>query len=109
MCWSIPTGTPFRACSEKAGSACSYCRCTAQLPPRQLAAVCSRLQRLQGILKAVRSTAANAEDMVRAQTAVVKLQAQLTDLQRAESELSQQVGHNLTFCMQDTLYAKSSL
>lgn len=57
----------------------------------RVVALSCRLQRLQGILKAVRSTAANAEDMVKAQTAVVKLQAQLTDLQRAESELNQQV------------------
>ena len=75
----------------------------------RLAAVCSRLQRLQGILKAVRSTAANAEDMVRAQTAVVKLQAQLTDLQRAESELSQQVDRTLTLCLQDTLRTETSM
>ncbi len=49
------------------------------------------MQRVEGILKAVRSSAANAEDVTKAQAAVARLQAQLSDLQRAESELRQQV------------------
>ena len=53
--------------------------------------VVHRMQRVEGILKAVRSSAANAEDVAKAQAAVTRLQAQLSDLQRAESELRQQV------------------